>query len=217
MNSERTVAGIDVGGDRKGNHLVVLRGTQILLNASAISPDQMLQECIDRGVAAVGIDAPCRWGAEGTGRSAEKALARQRISCFATPTRDRAIGNRSGFYRWMLNGERIYDTFSRHFPLFTKDDADHDRVCFETFPHAIASAFLGREVASAKQKRVQRRHILENAGIETAALTNIDSVDAALCALTATLFLAEKTHAYGDEAGGFIVVPTITAAMHRAP
>jgi predicted RNase H-like nuclease len=124
-----------------------------------------------------------------------------------TPTREHAISSQSGFYRWMLNGERVYETFAEHYQPFSKDDVLGERVCFETFPHAIACAFLGREVASAKKKSSQRRGILEKAGGEEAALKSIDAVDAALCALTAKFLLQGKTHAYGDEAGGFIVVP----------
>ena len=210
MGSERAVSGIDIGGDRKGNHLVILRGTQILLSLSEIGPEAMLQACIDLDVVAVGIDAPCKWRTNEAARCAEKLLAQQRISCFLTPTREHATSNRSGFYRWMFNGERMYETFSKHYPLFTKDEKAGERVCFETFPHAITCAFLGIEVASAKQKRIQRRLILENMGIDTAALKSIDAIDAALCALTAKFFLEKQTHAYGDAAGGFIVVPAST-------
>jgi predicted nuclease with RNAse H fold len=210
MGLERSVAGIDIGGDRKGNHLVILRGRKILRSLRRETPEQMLQECIDQGVAAVGIDAPCEWRPEGAGRHAERTLAQQRIFCFATPTREHAISTQSGFYRWMLNGERVYETFAEHYQLFSKDVELGERVCFETFPHAIACAFLGREIASAKKKVSQRREILEKVGIEVTALKSIDAVDAALCALTAKCLLEGKTHAYGDEAGGFIVVPALS-------
>jgi predicted nuclease with RNAse H fold len=210
MVVERAVAGIDIGGDRKGNHLVILRDTQIVASVRRKTPGQMLQECIDHGVAAVGIDAPCKWRVKVAGRLAERMLAQQRISCFATPTREHAMSSQSGFYQWMLNGERVYETFTEHYQLFSKDDELGERVCFETFPHAIACVFFGRTVASAKKKVSQRREILEKAGIEVAALMSIDAVDAALCALTAKFLLEGKMHAYGDEVGGFIVVPVLS-------
>ncbi|WP_341313539.1 DUF429 domain-containing protein [Paraburkholderia sp. IMGN_8] len=112
MSSGRAVAGIDIGGERKGNHLVILRGTQIVCNLSQEAPENMLEKCLQFDVAAVGIDAPCRWRIGQSGRQAEKALAQQRIFSFATPTRELAMASKSGFYGWMFNGERVYDTFS---------------------------------------------------------------------------------------------------------
>jgi predicted nuclease with RNAse H fold len=120
------------------------------------------------------------------------------------------MASKSGFYGWMFNGERVYQAFVPHFPLFGNEGEIGDRVCFETFPHAITSALLRTEVASAKRKRTQRREILEDAGIETTSLRSIDEVDAALCALTANFLLEGRVVAYGDELGGFIVVPAPT-------
>ena len=207
MTLQRAVAGIDVGGDRKGCHLVILRGTDILRQINSRTPEPMLRECMAFDVAAVGIDAPCRWGTEGGGRQAERLLAQQRISCFATPTRERAVSNASGFYGWMLTGERVYEAFTASYRLFSGSDCLEERVCFETFPHAVTCAILGREVARARQKRVQRRLILKNAGVETGALRSIDALDAALCALTARFLLERQVHAHGDARGGYIVVP----------
>lgn len=108
MKSGRAVAGIDIGGDRKGNHLVILNGTEIVCNLRKETPEHMLERCRQFDVAAVGIDAPCQWRIGEAGRQAEKALAQQRIFSFATPTRELAMASKSGFYGWMLNGERVY-------------------------------------------------------------------------------------------------------------
>lgn len=207
MSSQRTVAGIDIGGERKGNHLVILRGTEIVCKVRSAAPQPMLDKCLEMGVTAVGIDAPCLWRAGDPGRQAERELARRRIFSFATPTRELALASKSGFYGWMFNGERVYEAFAPHFPLFKAGRDLGARVCFETFPHAITSVFLGPAVASAKRKRTQRRQILQDAGIDAASLKSIDEVDAALCALSANYLLAGQAAAYGDEAGGFIVVP----------
>jgi predicted RNase H-like nuclease len=102
-----------------------------------------------------------------------------------------------------------------HFPLFRNGGEIGRRVCFETFPHAITCALLRSEVASAKRKRTQRREILEDAGIEATSLRSIDEVDATLCALTANFLLEGKVVAYGDELGGFIVVPAPTGRSRR--
>lgn len=107
----------------------------------------------------------------------------------------------------MFNGERVYHAFAPTYPLLSDKDYAKGRVSFETFPHAITCAMLGRDVASAKEKRSQRRQLLEKARIATNALKSIDAVDAALCALTARYLLAGRTHAYGDAEGGYIRVP----------
>jgi predicted nuclease with RNAse H fold len=210
MRSLRAVAGIDIGGERKGNHLVILRGTEIIWNSLLReTPQQMLEKCIEFEVAAVGVDGPCQWRTDKTGRHAERVLAKQRIFSFATPTRERAT--ESKFYDWMFSAERVYNAFVERFPLFKGAQETGERICFETFPHAITCALLGRDVASAKRKQTQRRRILEDAGIETTSLRSIDKVDAALCALTANFLLEGRVVAYGDEPGGFVVVPDPTA------
>jgi predicted RNase H-like nuclease len=52
-----------------------------------------------------------------------------------------------------------------------------------------------------------RRELLGEAGIVTKPLSNIDVVDAALCALAAQALLAGRFQTYGDAEEGFIVVP----------
>ncbi|HZZ09550.1 MAG TPA: DUF429 domain-containing protein [Paraburkholderia sp.] len=207
MNSEPAVAGIDIGGDRKGQHLVILRGAKIVCRLGAQTPEQMLARCLEFEVKAVGIDAPCMWRVGERGRQAEKELAQRRIFSFATPTRERAVASQSGFYGWMFNGERVYEVFAPHFSLFKNEEVLNERVCFETFPHAITSAFLGHGVASAKQKRTQRRDVLERGGIDTTSLKSVDELDAALCAMAARFLLDGAVVTYGDETGGFVVVP----------
>lgn len=203
----KTVAGIDVGGDKKGCNLVILRGTTILASIGGAAPEDLLAPCLAHDVVAVGVDAPALWRSGSAARHAERALAGAGISLFSTPDRASAVASTSGFYGWMFNGERVYRTLAAAYPLLTTPDYSGGRVCFETFPHAITVAFLGRELASAKLKGVQRRQVLEQAGIDTAPLTTIDALDAALCALAAQHVLAGKSHAYGDAADGYIQVP----------
>lgn len=68
---------------------------------------------------------------------------------------------------------------------------------------------LARKILPAKQKRADRPRLLREARLSMAALTNIDMVDAALCALAAHHLLAWTFKTYGDAAEGFIVVPKI--------
>ncbi|MEX3842972.1 DUF429 domain-containing protein [Paraburkholderia sp. BR10882] len=87
-----------MGGDKKGCHLVILEGSRAFRPADTKTPQEMLRACLEYGVQAVGIDAPCQWGIERKGRRAERELARQRIFSFATPTRQRADENPGRFY-----------------------------------------------------------------------------------------------------------------------
>jgi predicted nuclease with RNAse H fold len=215
MNAHLTVAGIDIGGERKGCHLVVLRGDEVVCNVNSREPRELLERCIEHGAVAVGVDSPCLWGVQGAGRRAERELAKERIFSFATPTRERALANTTGFYGWMFCGERIYQALAPGYPLLRGEAKGP--VCFETFPHAITCAVLGRDVASAKQKKAQRRKLLEDAGIATAALKSIDAIDAALCALTARYYLQGQTRAYGDEESGYILVPAPRSQSPSCP
>jgi predicted RNase H-like nuclease len=115
--------------------------------------------------------------------------------------------NTSGFYGWMLNGERVYQALSTSHPLLKTVNDHRGTSCFETFPHAITCALLGTDVASAKVKRIQRRQLLEDSGIDTYLLKSIDALDAALCALTALRLLQGRCKAYGDATSGLIFVP----------
>ncbi|AQV92540.1 DUF429 domain-containing protein [Cupriavidus necator] len=205
------VAGIDVGGDKKGYHLVVLQGTSILCSVNSKAPEDLVQVCAEHDVVAVGIDSPCQWRSADGARQAERELSRKRITSFSTPTRQLALSNAKNFYGWMFNGEYVYQALASSYPLLVDKAYSSGRVSFETFPYAITCALLGRDVASAKRKRTQRRELLEREGMDTSLLKSIDAVDAALCALTAKYLLAGKVDAYGDAVGGYIWVPATTS------
>ncbi len=206
MANEPTVAGIDVGGDRKGCHLVVLQESTVVL-ADKGSPEHVASLAVTAGAIAIGIDSPCKWATHDGGRAAEKQLSKERIFCFSTPTREKALSSASGFYGWMLNGERVFQALADTHSLLKTNPFSRSNTCFETFPHAITCALIGKEIASAKLKRSQRRQLLEDNGIETHLLKSIDALDAALCALTAQYFIKGGFKTFGDAANGLIVVP----------
>ncbi len=107
----------------------------------------------------------------------------------------------------MLAGAELYRLLVKsRYRLFDERNAASSPVCFETFPQAAACSLAGK-IVSAKRKGVVRRKLLRTAGIDTAPLTNIDVVDAALCALTAHSLMAGNFKTYGDDREGFIVVP----------
>lgn len=199
--------GIDVGGARKGFHAVVLRGRQVTDRFASSDPATVAGWCRAQDARAVGVDAPCRWSATGRARAAERALMREGIHCFASPTRAMAEAHPRNYYGWMLQGAALFAVLERSHRLYDgRVSPPGEPVCFETFPQAVACALAGRRVA-ARDKRQVRRHLLEAAGVDTALLTHIDWIDAALCALAARHVLTGRVDAYGDGIEGCILVP----------
>ena len=200
-----TVVGIDVGGERKGFHAVVLRGGTFAATLASSDPVVIVSWCRQLKAVVVAVDAPCGWSDGGASRLTERSLAigGNKISCFATPTRARA--NRSNFYKWVFNGARLYQQLAQHYRLF--DGARRSSLtCFETFPHAVVCALAGRVVA-ARPKRETRRAALRKLGYDVSSLSNVDFVDAALCAVTADAFARGSYRLFGEKNEGFIVVP----------
>jgi len=204
------VVGIDVGGPKKGFHAVALRDFRYLSKFVADDAASVAAWCQQIGARVVGIDAPCCWSSTGRARSAERALAAEGIFSFGTPSRE--VAKSKPFYSWMLNGEELYRIIELNYPLFNDHNTASGPICFETFPQAVACALAG-EIVSAKRKATIRRELLHKAGLDTSELTNIDTVDAALCALTAHCFLSDNIKTYGNATEGFIVVPGSLAAL----
>ncbi|KVV50732.1 hypothetical protein WT27_31985 [Burkholderia territorii] len=207
--SSAAVAGVDVGGDKKQCDLVILRGSTVVCREERIAPEALPSLCIEHDVVAVGVDAPSLWWTGSGRRAAEQALARERISCFPTPSREQAMAATSGFFDWMFMGERVYRALADAYPLLTGERYAGGRVSFETYPYAITCAMLGKAIASAKQKRNQRRQLLIKFGIDVSTLRSVDARDAALCALAAQYVVDGNAHAYGDAEGGYIRVPIV--------
>lgn len=201
------VAGIDVGAAKKGFHAVALEGGHFRERHLFHDPAELANWCAN-GIRAtvIAVDAPCRWAGKAGGRPAEHALIGRGIFCFSTPTRDKAD---NPFYSWIRNGEQLYQALRATHPLCDAWPTRLPRYCFETFPHAITWQLRGGH-ADAKQKRAQRRKLLEAHSIPTAELPGLDWLDAALCALTAHLAAsagAAAVEALGEPASGLILVP----------
>ena len=204
MSTRPVVVGIDVGGERKGFHAVALSGGRYSQKFASHSAQDVASWCKDNGARLIGVDAPCRWSSTDRARPAERQLASEGVFAFATPTR--ATAEKRTFYRWMLNGAELFKVIERDYLLFDGQMTTTSRVCFETFPQAVACALAGKTV-SANHKGAVRRDLLRKTGIETTPLTNIDIVDAALCAVAAQHLLEGTFRAYGDATQGIIVVP----------
>jgi predicted nuclease with RNAse H fold len=202
MNS--TVVGIDVGGERKGFHAVALQKRKFFDKITDPDSNTVVKWCHSHLAKVVAVDAPCRWSNSGSSRLAERELAREGIHCFFTPTRDTAQNR--GFYEWVFNGERLFDTLESHdYPLF-QGGGQGGPACIETFPHAVVWIMSSRS-ASDKRKGASRRELLRGAAYDVGILSNVDFVDAALCAVVADAFCTGKYALLGDRREGFIILP----------
>lgn len=211
VSAHAAVVGVDVGGARKGFHAVAIADGRFLGHLATKDEGELVHWCRDTVRArVVAIDAPCRWSKDGRARPAERQLMEKRIWCFSTPTRQRALDHPRNHFGWMLRGAALFKALeSTHALCRELPIAEGKNYCFETFPHAIAWHLLsGRAVAS--RKREQRRELLERSGVDAGRLTNIDLVDAALCALVAHLAVSRAACAgYGEPDTGLIVVPAL--------
>jgi predicted nuclease with RNAse H fold len=205
MSLSQIVVGVDVGGAKKGFHAVALRGGKFFGKLATADAAAVVTWCRSLNALAVGVDAPCKWSLNGHARPCERALAFAGFSTFATPSA--ALGERHPFYGWMVNGIELYRLLNPRFRLYDEQSSAATPVCFETFPQAIACALAGK-MLSAKNKRIERPRLLQQAGISLDSTAGIDTVDAALCALTAHHFLMDQYHTYGEAEEGFIIVPS---------
>ena len=196
--------GIDVGSERKGFHAVVLHNRRFEKLHSR-NHDDVVAWCLEKEAHTIAVDAPCNWSNSGPSRQAERELmvAGSRINCFSTPTLDRARGN--SFYDWIVNGQALFKSLRTKFSLFD-GTLRSGPICFETFPHAVFCA-LRKKCETAKPKGPKRRGVLKDFGYKIEPLSNIDFVDAALCAVAAKSFAQENFVKFGNSAEGFIVVP----------
>jgi len=202
-----TFVGIDVGGRRKGFHAAALRQGAFIDVTKSQDPDVIVQWCLGRHACVVAVDAPCRWSRSGSSRRAEREmkLNGRIVQCFKTPTRERACSQGTGFYGWVLNGERLYQRLLSHYLLFDGSQ-QAGMVVLETFPHAVACALKGG-ASDVRHKLQERRRTLRDRGYDDRRLSNIDFVDAALCSLTAEAYSNGSWQCFGDEEEGFIVIP----------
>lgn len=198
--------GIDVGGARKGFHAVALQ-ERVFKTRTSTHPAEIVSWCVEQKADIVAVDAPCGWSQSGSSRLAERELAGKKIRAFATLTRAHALAHKKGFYNWVFNGETLYHLLAPSYPLFD-GRLREGPICIETFPHAIVCALAGK-VVPAKPKNPGRRKVLRERGCDDVLLTNIDFIDAALCALAAEEFRAGRSMQFGTCDEGFTVVPDL--------
>ena len=212
------VAGIDVGGARKGFHAVLLESRRVVDQLNSSDAEVLARWCLR--AERIAIDAPCGWALPGArSRLCERQLAAQGVRCFATPTREAALASRSNFYGWVLRGEALYEALQRFgVPIARDAQALAGCCCFESFPHGITLALLPQIEVKAALKLEQRSALLERFGLALDGLSSIDWIDAAVCALAAQR-IAEGAEAtlYGEPASGLLVLPGRTRHTAGSP
>ena len=203
-DSINVAAAIDVGGPVKGCHPVVLHDGGDVEKFHSTAAAAIAAWVRQAGARAIGGDAPCHWRCGEHMRPAERDLARRRIHCFATPGREMAESH--PFYAWMRNGLSLYQSLSVDYPLFEGSAPARAKVCFETFPQAIACALAGKQLA-ARNKRKERRGLVGGWGSERGGVVPLVSVAGALGAVTARRYLLGDYQKLGDSAEGYILLP----------
>jgi hypothetical protein len=223
----RVVVGVDVSV-RRGLDVVVLDDAARVVEARSRVDVADLGEVLERWrPATVAIDSPPGPGCEpgASSRLCERQLRELGVQVFLTPSdQDRFA---SSFYDWIRVGKQAFEVAAASgYPV--QDDptvvAGH---ALEVFPHAsdvflrgcLPPARTTRRVAS---KRAWRLATLQAAGVQVHRLCvnrigepTLDSIDAALAAVTARRALDGAFSVVGST-GEWIVVPgTIGSAFVR--
>ena len=127
------------------------------------------------------------------------------MRCFYTPTR--ALAAKSRFYDWVFNGELLYQKLG--LPIFMGEQSQ-ETCAIETFPHAVQMSLWAEDPNPIGNKRSVRESTLAlKENYDTSQLSNIDFIDAALCAVSADYFAHHQFIAYGCKTEGYIVLPKI--------
>ena len=211
------VAGIDVGGARKGFHAVLLEGRRVVDQLNISDAEALAGWCLR--AERIAIDAPCGWALPGErSRLCERQLAAQGVHCFSTPTREAALASRSNFYGWVLRGEALYQALQRYrVPIARDAQALQGRCSFESFPHGITVALSPQIEVKAAFKLEQRSSLLERFGVSLSGLSSIDWIDAAVCALAGQhIAKGAEAEIYGEPEGGLLVLPGRTRHTARS-
>ena len=109
--AEQCFAGIDVGGRKKGFHLAVIQGQEVVELGQYRDVGELVAELVELGPGAVGIDSPPEWAPDGEkSRPAEREFARQKICGIRyTPDRATAEAHAGSYYEWVFNGMELWE------------------------------------------------------------------------------------------------------------
>jgi hypothetical protein len=213
-----TVVGVDVSVKR-GLDVVVLDAALVVVDAkSALDPAGLAALLRQWQPETVAIDSPPGCGREpgATSRRCERELRDLGVNIFLTPSdADRYA---RPFYDWIRVGEDVYRTAAAAGYPLQDDPAIVRNRALEVFPHASDVFLRGclpppGTTKRVSTKRARRLATLDAEGVDTSGLCRnrvgnptLDSIDAALAALTAQRAIQGDFHVVGD-AGQWIVLP----------
>lgn len=107
------VAGVDVGGRRKGFHVAVVEGRRLVALERCATVADVLACLTPHKPSLIGVDSPKTTApAGGTVREDERALAREVCRIRWTPERARLDGN--PYYEWVVHGLELYGALLGH-------------------------------------------------------------------------------------------------------
>lgn len=199
LPTNAVVAGIDVGGAKKGFHCAIfnLHSGQIdsLYHSTKISNLIELlrahENTTGQSLGAIAIDAPARASRKAKQtRSAERALSALGYRIFWTPqTASSAASDGSAPTDWMKNGADLFQALAKAFP---------DAKLLETFPTAATDRVSGGEVLldlALFHGKAMRKHFP-------------DFIDAAFAALSAKHSVHNTHESLGqDDEIGPVILP----------
>lgn len=213
-----TVVGMDVSVKR-GLDVVVLDQAFVVVDAkSALDPTGLAALLRRWRPEAVAIDSPPGCGREpgATSRRCERELRDLGVNIFLTPSDEERYAR--PFYDWVRVGEDVYRA-AADIGYHLQDDPTVVRGrALEVFPHASDVFLRGclpppGTTGRIQTKRAWRLQTLHATGLDTSGLcrnragrTTVDSIDAALAAVTAHRAIHGDFHVVGG-AGQWIVLP----------
>lgn len=151
----------------------------------------------------VAIDSPPEWGTIGKCRPIETQLRKLGVNIYSCPSDP---GNHP-FYAWIREGFRVFDAaISQGFRRY-RGGPLNGRYSIEVFPHASGVTLRGSIPAKRIPKRVWRRLVLKDAGVQVEKLSTLDQLDAGLAAFTGIKFLQGVFSYVGKRGTAVLVVP----------
>jgi predicted nuclease with RNAse H fold len=186
-------AGVDVGGTRKGFHVVVIDRKGIVAGPSRIcSPTGVADWLRTHAPLLTAVDSPISSAPPGaTTRPGERALNKAVCGIRWTPDEERLCANPNGYYGWILNGLDLYAVLR---------EAGFEVI--ECFPTASWTRWAGKKGSSRTRASWTRKALQERGLANLPPRTNQDDRDAIASAITARLHSDGKTESFDD-----IVVP----------
>ena len=181
-----TFAGVDVGGPRKGFHVAVVdRGALVAGPIQLRTPQEVVAWLAPRRPRVVAVDSPRVAAPDGRrSRECERAIAR--AICCLRYTPDRARIRANPYYGWIAHGFALYALLAR-VPW----------AVIECFPTASWTRWEG-------SRRPEPRGAWSARGLERLRLRGVpsrlgqDARDAIAAAVTAELYGAGETEAFGE-------------------